>query len=70
MSEEYIATHAEYPSSHANDNVQSIALQGHTGTILSMTSQARTLKAENKSVSFKAKQKVGCYDCHNGPNPD
>lgn len=27
------STHAEYPSSHANDNVQSIALQGHTGTI-------------------------------------
>ncbi len=27
------ATHAEYPSSHANDNVQSIALQGHAGTV-------------------------------------
>lgn len=27
------ATHAEYPTSHANDNVQSIALQGHSGTI-------------------------------------
>lgn len=27
------STHAEYPSSHANDNVQSIALQGHSGTI-------------------------------------
>jgi hypothetical protein len=27
------ATHAEYPSSHANDNVQSIALQGHAGTL-------------------------------------
>jgi hypothetical protein len=27
------STHAEYPSSHTNDNVQSIALQGHTGTI-------------------------------------
>ena len=27
------ATHAEYPSSHANDNVQSLQLQGHTGTI-------------------------------------
>jgi cytochrome c5 len=26
-------THAEYPSSHDNDNVQSLALQGHTGTI-------------------------------------
>ena len=27
------STHAEYPSSHANDNVQSVALQGHVGTI-------------------------------------
>jgi PKD repeat protein len=27
------ATHAEYPSSHANDNLQSVALQGHVGTI-------------------------------------
>jgi hypothetical protein len=27
------ATHAEYPSSHPNDNLQSVALQGHVGTI-------------------------------------
>jgi len=27
------STHAEYPSSHANDNVQSLALQGHIGTL-------------------------------------
>ena len=31
------ATHAEYPSSHANDNVQSLALQGHIGTIAECT---------------------------------
>jgi hypothetical protein len=31
------ATHAIYPSSHVNDNVQSIALQGHTGTISECT---------------------------------
>lgn len=120
------ATHAEYPSSHANDNVQSIALQGHSGTIaecsachttaptnftggphgmhvtgqdavrlhedvaergtegcktchgadyrgtfLSATSMARTLRIEDgKTKVYTAKQKVGCYDCHNGPNPD
>lgn len=119
------STHAEYPSSHANDNAQSIALQGHSGavaectvchattptnftggphgmhvtgqsavsqhqkiaensgsksctvchgadyrgTILSATSQARTLTVEGKQKTFAAKQKVGCYDCHNGPNP-
>jgi PKD repeat protein len=27
------STHAEYPSSHPNDNLQSVALQGHVGTI-------------------------------------
>ena len=27
------STHAEYPSSHSNDNVQSIALQGYAGTV-------------------------------------
>jgi len=27
------ATHAEYPSSHVDDNAQSIAVQGHSGTI-------------------------------------
>jgi hypothetical protein len=27
------STHAEYPASHANDNLQSVALQGHVGTL-------------------------------------
>ncbi len=31
------ATHAEYPSTHANDNLQSIALQGYAGTIRECT---------------------------------
>jgi hypothetical protein len=121
------STHAEYPSSHANDNVQSIALQGHTGTIaecttchttvptgtsnfakgphgmhvvgqnavsahqnaangnqasctvchgadykgsiLSVTSQARTLTVGGQTKTFTLKHQVSCYDCHNGPNP-
>jgi len=32
------STHTEFPSSHENDNVQSIALQGHAGTISECTS--------------------------------
>ena len=27
------STHAEYPSSHVNDNLQSVTLQGHAGTL-------------------------------------
>lgn len=31
------STHAEFPSSHANDNLQSIALQGHAGLVVECT---------------------------------
>jgi hypothetical protein len=31
------STHAEYPSLHADDNVQSIAVQGHAGTVAECT---------------------------------
>ncbi len=120
------STHAEYPSSHLNDNLQSIALQGYAGTVrectvchatppltmnggphgmhtigqawvgkhgdltehnggpaqcaychgsdyrggpLSQVKAARTFSTEKGSRSFAAGQNVGCYDCHNGPNP-
>jgi hypothetical protein len=119
------ATHAEYPSSHKNDNVLSQDVQGREGTIgecsachktvpmtankgphgmhtvgnawvdkhgdyaensatacaychgadyrggiLSTVKKARTFAAEGKTVSYTAGQKVGCYDCHNGPKGD
>lgn len=32
------STHAEFPSSHSNDNLQSVALQGHAGTLAECTS--------------------------------
>ncbi len=119
------STHAEYPSSHDNDNVQSISLQGYAGTLhectnchtsvpltkdggphgmhtigsqwvsshhdlvpegqtsacaychgadyrgsdLSTVKKARTFQVEDKgTVTYAVGQKVGCYDCHNGPN--
>ena len=120
------STHAEYPSSHVNDNLQSIALQGYAGTVrectvchatlpmtlkggphgmhtigqgwvgkhgdltkssggpaqcsychggdyrgspLSQVKAARAFSTETGNRSFAVGQKVGCYDCHNGPNP-
>ena len=121
------ATHAEYPSSHLNDNLQSITLQGYAGTVrectvchstppltanggphgmhtiganwvskhgdmvsaaggsatcaychgsdyrgspLAQVKVTRTYAIENGATrSYSAGQNVGCYDCHNGPNP-
>ena len=121
------ATHAEYPSSHLNDNLQSIAVQGYAGTVrecvachsttpltanggphgmhtiganwvskhgdmvsaaggsatcaychgsdyrgspLAQVKATRTFTLEGGATrTFSAGQNVGCYDCHNGPNP-
>ena len=120
------STHAEYPSTHVNDNEQSIALQGYAGTIrectvchattpsnvlnggphgmhlvgaswvsrhgdmvassgsaacaychgsdykgspLAQIKAPRSFAIEGGTKSYAAKQNVGCYDCHNGPNP-
>ncbi len=119
------ATHAVYPSFEANDNVQSIALQGHAGTVnecsvchtqvpltadggphgmhtvgaawieahedvaehggsesctychgadyrgspLSEVKMDKTFRVEGRDRTFQAGHQVGCYDCHDGPNP-
>ncbi len=118
------ATHAEYPSSHSQDNALSIDLQGHAGPIveckachttvpntttggphgmhttgqawvfghesaaennrtactachgadyrgspLSKVWVAKTFTVEGSTKTFPANHQVGCYDCHNGPNP-
>jgi hypothetical protein len=114
------ATHAEYPSSHVNDNLQSMALQGHAGTVRECTlchaslpdtvnggphgmhsigatwvsrhgdlvegntaqctschgadyrgSPLAQMKVTRTfgSRTLAAGKNVGCYDCHNGPNP-
>ncbi|MBI4997563.1 MAG: hypothetical protein HZC22_11845 [Rhodocyclales bacterium] len=117
------ATHAEYPSSHENDNVLSVSLQGYRGTVkecsachatvpnttnggphgmhstsqrwiedhedvaernrsscaychgadykgtyLSEVRKAKSFSTENGTVNFVAGQRVGCYECHNGPD--
>lgn len=119
------ATHAVYPSAEGNDNVLSVGLQGHRGTVgecatchatipntttggphgmhsptqqwvgghgsiaernrsqcaychgadykgtnLSEVRTARRFTANNTVVSLVAGQRVGCYDCHNGPSGD
>jgi hypothetical protein len=119
------ATHAEYPSSHRNDNLLAQDVQGRAGTIgectachktvpttatggphgmhtigstwvskhgdsaehgasacaychgadyrggaLSTAKAARSFSAEGKTVKYTAGQRVGCYDCHNGPGGD
>jgi len=118
------STHAEYPSSHDNDNLMVAKLQGHTGTlaecsachasvpssgsgphglheigarwvsrhgdlvekqgsglcrdchggdlrgsVLSAALAPRSFKTEKGTKTFAKGAVIGCYNCHNGPNP-
>lgn len=40
------------------------------GGALAATRAARDFKVEDKRVQYAAAQKVGCYDCHDGPGGD
>ncbi|MGE5360535.1 MAG: Ig-like domain-containing protein [Bacteroidales bacterium] len=72
------STHAEYPSSHPNDNIQSLALQGHVGTISECsTCHGQSLPSITTSgphgmhplgaswvTSHHDANKSGCQACH------
>ena len=71
------ATHAEYPSSHSQDNALSIGLQGHAGTVAECTACHKTMPTTvsggphgmHTTGDAWVKQhedanKTGCTDCH------
>lgn len=71
------ATHAIYPSSHADDNTQSIAVQGHAGTVAECTACHTTVPTTVNGgphgmhttgdawvSSHKKASKTGCDYCH------
>jgi len=119
------STHAEYPSSHENDNMMAVRLQGHAGTlsecaachgsnasnslkgphgmhpataawvdkhgdlvekqgtgacrdchggdlrgtVLSSALADRSFTHERRAFTFAKGAPIGCWSCHNGPNP-
>ena len=56
----------------AKSNVQACAAchgSNYRGTVLSRTAAIRTWSTEYGTRTVPKGQVVGCYDCHNGPNP-
>jgi len=56
----------------AEGNVRACAVchgPNYRGTVLSKTAAVRTWKTEFGTRTVPKDQIVGCYDCHNGPNP-
>ena len=71
------ATHAEYPSTHAQDNALSIGLQGHAGTVAECTACHATMPTTVSGGphgmhttgdawvrSHENASKTGCTSCH------
>ncbi len=56
----------------AKSNVKACAAchgTNYRGTVLSRTAATRTWSTEYGTRTVSKGQAVGCYDCHNGPNP-
>jgi hypothetical protein len=65
----WVGAHHNYVESGGPGKCAYCHGSNYKGTVLSATSAARTLTADDgMKVSFVAGAKVGCYDCHNGPN--
>lgn len=65
----WVGKHGDY----AEDNATACAYchgADYRGGPLSTVKTARSFRAENRTVNYAAGQKVGCYDCHNGPDGD
>ncbi len=66
---------SRWTSGHENlakSNLQACAAchgKDYRGTVLSKTSATRSWRTEYGTRTVSKGQKVGCYDCHNGPNP-
>ncbi len=66
---------SRWTSGHENlakANVQACAAchgTNYRGTVLSKTAAVRTWSTEYGTRTVPKGQVVGCYDCHNGPNP-
>jgi hypothetical protein len=71
------ATHAEYPSSHSQDNALSIGLQGHAGTVAECQACHTTMPTTANGgphgmhttgdawvKQHEEASKTGCTDCH------
>jgi hypothetical protein len=39
----------------------------YRGTVLSAVRTSRTLRADDRTVTFAKGTQIGCYNCHNGP---
>lgn len=63
---------SDHQSAAEKDVAQCKSCHGsdYRGSVLSKTWTDRTFDAEGRQKNFSKGHQIGCYDCHNGPNPD
>ena len=69
IGQKWVGNHGDIVNLNGSSSCTYCHGASYKGTFLSATSTNRTFTIENgQTASFAAKAKVGCYDCHNGPN--
>ncbi len=70
VGQSWVNEHEEYVEHGGSTSCKACHGSDYRGSVLSKTWTARSFRADDKTVNYAKDDKVGCYDCHNGPSGD
>ncbi|HEY3444487.1 MAG TPA: hypothetical protein VGK29_27295 [Paludibaculum sp.] len=65
----WVSSHGNWVENQGTGACQDCHGGNLRGTVLSAALTARSFSIEEKTRTFTKGQQIGCYSCHNGPNP-
>jgi hypothetical protein len=71
IGQQWVSSHSDYVEANGNASCKSCHGADYRGTVLSRAQGERSFTGGDFGASsFKRGDVIGCYSCHNGPNPN
>lgn len=70
LGQSWARQHSDYVESHGNAGCKACHGSDFSGTVLSVMQADRTISTDFGSMALWRGQRIGCYQCHNGPNSE
>lgn len=71
VGQSWVNAHSDFVDSNGSSSCQSCHGRDYRGTVLSVAQDDRSFTSEELGQKlFKRGDVIGCYSCHNGPNPN
>jgi hypothetical protein len=70
IGQQWVGSHGDYADSNGTTACQNCHGGDYKGTYISRAQGDRSFSTDSGTVKFARGTLIGCYSCHNGPNPD